>query len=65
MNATTRPAGRVPTGANLTRWRAAHARRSSNAAVPHRNRRREAARGLGRGGRAGARAAWRTGRWDR
>ena len=47
------------TGANPERAAWAHALRSSNAAVPHRNRRREHARGIGKGGRAGAKAALR------
>lgn len=40
---------------NLERYRAAHELRRSNAARPHRNRAREAARGITKGGRSGSR----------
>jgi hypothetical protein len=41
----------VNPGANLEQWQAAHARRSSNAAQPHKDKHREAKRGIGKGGR--------------
>lgn len=53
------PGMSASTGANPGRHARALALRSSNAAVPHRNRRRDQARGLGRGRRAGAKAALR------
>ena len=56
----TAPSGLLSaTCANPERAAWAHALRSSNAAVPHRNRRREHARGVVKGGRAGAKLAAR------
>jgi len=53
------PGATTSTGANPRRHAWAMGLRSSNAAVPHRNRRREHNRGVGKGGRAGAKASLR------
>ena len=57
MTTTARP--KRTTGSNPARYRAALELRRSSAAQPHRHRFREAARGLGKGGRGGSRAALR------
>lgn len=63
---TRRPAGLVTEpGANPERYARVVELRRSNAAAPHRNRRREQARGLGKGGRSGVKVALRnrSGAW--